>query len=111
MAFSETDIQSRAKESAEDTSHRHTHGHEDFNEGKWSDEEHRKFLMGLSMFGKNWNKIQKYIKTRSCPQTRSHAQKFFRKLQKHGLLQGMSTSSSAIDAPGREVGGNDEFLD
>ena len=45
------------------------------------------------MFGKNWNKIQKYIQTRSCPQTRSHAQKFFRKLQKHGHLKGMSTSS------------------
>jgi SHAQKYF class myb-like DNA-binding protein len=51
-----------------------------YNEGKWTDEEHIKFLQGLIMYGKNWNKIQKYIITRTCPQTRSHAQKFFRKL-------------------------------
>jgi SHAQKYF class myb-like DNA-binding protein len=51
-----------------------------YNEGKWTDEEHVKFLQGLIMYGKNWNKIQKYIITRTCPQTRSHAQKFFRKL-------------------------------
>ena len=69
-----------------------------YNEGKWTDEEHTKFLKGLILYGKNWNKIQKYIVTRTCPQTRSHAQKFFRKLQKHGHLTGISTSSIAQDS-------------
>jgi hypothetical protein len=35
--------------------------------------------------------------TRSCPQTRSHAQKFFRKLQKHGYLTGVSISTQSKD--------------
>ena len=42
-------------------------GEGEFNEGKWSDEEHVKFLEGLTIYGKNWNKIQRYIQTRSCP--------------------------------------------
>jgi hypothetical protein len=29
----------------------------DFNSGKWTDEEHKKFLEGLKLFGKNWNQI------------------------------------------------------
>ena len=39
----------------------------DFNNGKWTDDEHKRFLEGLLRFGKNWNQIQKYIATRSCP--------------------------------------------
>eukprot|EP00347_Sterkiella_histriomuscorum_P012696 403367570 len=58
----------------------------DYNSGKWTDDEHMKFLRGLKLYGKNWNQIQKYIGTRSCPQTRSHAQKFFRKMGKKGLM-------------------------
>lgn len=27
----------------------------EYNQGKWTDEEHKKFLNGLLMFGKNWN--------------------------------------------------------
>ena len=26
-----------------------------YNKGKWTDEEHTKFLEGLKLFGKNWN--------------------------------------------------------
>jgi hypothetical protein len=29
----------------------------EYNEGKWTDEEHSKFLEGLVLYGKNWNKI------------------------------------------------------
>ena len=29
----------------------------EYNEGKWTDEEHKKFLEGLTLYGKNWNKI------------------------------------------------------
>jgi len=32
-------------------------GEGEFNEGKWTDEEHNKFLQGLVKFGKNWNSI------------------------------------------------------
>jgi hypothetical protein len=40
------------------------------------------------MFGKNWNMIRQHVGTRTCPQTRSHAQKFFKKLEKNGELDG-----------------------
>ena len=51
------------------------------NEGRWSNEEHIKFIEGLVKYGKNWKYVQKYIGTRSVSQTRSHAQKFLLKLK------------------------------
>jgi SHAQKYF class myb-like DNA-binding protein len=53
----------------------------DLNEGRWSTEEHIKFIEGLVKYGKNWKNVQKYIGTRSVSQTRSHAQKFLLKLK------------------------------
>jgi len=54
--------------------------------GRWILTEHFKFLMGILLYGKNWNKIQQFIKTRSSTQIRSHAQKFLIKLErKYGV--------------------------
>lgn len=39
----------------------------EYNNGKWTDEEHKRFLEGLLAHGKNWNSIQRFIGTRSCP--------------------------------------------
>ncbi len=39
-------------------------------------------FLGLFKFGKNWKEIQNQVSTRSCSQVRSHAQKYFIKLQK-----------------------------
>lgn len=59
--------------------------------GRWSPEEHEKFLigssffisyLGLDMFGKNWKKIEEVVKTRNGSQIRSHAQKYFLKHRK-----------------------------
>jgi hypothetical protein len=33
-------------------------------------------------YGKDWKKVEQYVATRSSSQVRSHAQKFFNKLQK-----------------------------
>ena len=33
--------------------------------GRWTQEEHKKFLKGLKIFGKDWFQIQNYIGTRS----------------------------------------------
>jgi len=58
--------------------------------GRWTVEEHHKFIRGksisnisaLHLYGKNWKKVVEFIGTRSGPQIRSHAQKFFKKVQK-----------------------------
>ena len=48
----------------------------DINEGRWSSEEHIKFIKAFVYFGKKYRLIQKYISSRNCHQIRSHAQKF-----------------------------------
>ena len=50
-------------------------------EGRWSFEERIRFIEALIMKGKNWRGIQKYIGSRTCAQTRSHAQKLLLKLR------------------------------
>ena len=51
-------------------------------QGRWTQEEHDKFLEGLKLFGKDWRRIEEYIGSRTCAQIRSHAQKYFNRLQK-----------------------------
>ena len=51
------------------------------NEGRWSYEEHIKFIEAIIQYGKNWKSVQKYVGTRTSAQARSHAQKFFLKLK------------------------------
>ena len=52
-----------------------------FNSGRWTKEEHNKFIKGLIKFGNDWKMVQKIIRTRSSSQSRSNAQKFFLKLK------------------------------
>jgi hypothetical protein len=55
---------------------------EKFNSGKWSLKEHLQFILGIIKNGNDWKETQCFVRTRSCPQARSHAQKFFAKLLK-----------------------------
>ena len=50
--------------------------------GRWTKEEHDAFLVGLQLYGKEWKKVAAKVKTRTVVQTRTHAQKYFQKLQK-----------------------------
>lgn len=50
----------------------------------WTDDEHRKFVQALQMFDRDWKKIEQYVGTKSVIQIRSHAQKYFLKVQKNG---------------------------
>jgi SHAQKYF class myb-like DNA-binding protein len=52
--------------------------------GRWTREEHEAFLQGLRRYGKEWKKVAALVKTRTVVQTRTHAQKYFQKLQKVG---------------------------
>lgn len=51
------------------------------NEGRWSFNEHIKFIEAIAEYGKNWKNVQKYVGSRTSAQARSHAQKFFLKLK------------------------------
>ena len=50
--------------------------------GRWTNEEHENFIDALKLFGKNWKKVEDHVTTRTGAQIRSHAQKFFLKVQK-----------------------------
>jgi len=56
--------------------------------GRWTKEEHQRFIESLRKFGKNWKKVEEYVGTRSGPQIRSHAQKFFIRLEREVSLGG-----------------------
>ena len=55
--------------------------------GRWSKEEHNKFIEGIIKYGNDWKKIQKYVSTRTSTQARSHAQKFLLKLRNNEFLK------------------------
>ena len=50
--------------------------------GRWSKNEHKRFLEAIKLYGKNWQKVHKYVGTRNPTQARSHAQKYFAKLER-----------------------------
>lgn len=52
------------------------------NSGRWNDAEHQLFLTGFKLYGGEWDKVQKLVKSRTLAQIRSHAQKYFAKLQR-----------------------------
>lgn len=52
------------------------------NTGRWSRREHETFLVGLQRYGRQWTRIARLVHTRTGLQTRTHAQKYFKKLAK-----------------------------
>jgi SHAQKYF class myb-like DNA-binding protein len=53
-----------------------------YKQGRWTQEEHKKFIEAMYLFGNEWKRVQEHIKSRSSTQARSHAQKFFIRLKK-----------------------------
>jgi len=47
---------------------------------KWEVEEHGRFLEALKLFGKDWPKVQKHVRSKSIKNVISHAQKFHLRL-------------------------------
>lgn len=50
--------------------------------GRWTRDEHQAFLAGLKEFGREWKKVATRIPTRTSAQIRSHAQKYFSKIER-----------------------------
>jgi SHAQKYF class myb-like DNA-binding protein len=66
-----------------------------FSNGRWTKEEHQRFIDAIKLHGKNWKKVEEYVATRNGPQVRSHAQKFFLKLEKE-LKKGKNENGKAV---------------
>ena len=56
--------------------------YEEYITGRWTNEEHTRFLEAIFLYSNSWRKVQEHIKSRSSTQARSHAQKFFLSLKK-----------------------------
>ncbi|KAK9067112.1 hypothetical protein SSX86_014437 [Deinandra increscens subsp. villosa] len=56
---------------------------------RWTEEEHNSFLEALKLYGRAWQRIEEHIGTKTAVQIRSHAQKFFTKLEKEADAKGI----------------------
>ncbi|KAF3532244.1 hypothetical protein DY000_02042357 [Brassica cretica] len=67
----------------------------------WTEEEHRRFLLGLQKLGKgDWRGIsRKYVRTRTPTQVASHAQKYFMKQSNVSTLHDMIPDHEGGDIP------------
>ena len=62
--------------------------------GRWTEEEHEVFLQGLQLHGKQWKTIATMIGTRTVVQVRTHAQKYFQKMERKSRDTGGSVTPS-----------------
>ncbi|KAL0700495.1 hypothetical protein Bca4012_056617 [Brassica carinata] len=56
---------------------------------RWTEDEHDRFLEALRLYGRAWQRIEEHIGTKTAVQIRSHAQKFFTKLEKEAEAKGI----------------------
>jgi SHAQKYF class myb-like DNA-binding protein len=73
------------------------------NTGRWTAEEHDEFLKCLDIYGREWKKAAERITTRTAAQIRSHAEKYFQKIEAAGETV-PAKKARKIEAPVRSSG-------
>lgn len=58
------------------------HANQSIRGGRWTADEHERFLEGFRVHGHKWKRVQQVVRTRSVTQVRTHAQKYLLKLAK-----------------------------
>ncbi|XP_031373914.1 protein REVEILLE 7-like isoform X1 [Punica granatum] len=66
---------------------------------KWTDEEHQRFLEALKLYGRGWHQIEEHVGTKTAVQIRSHAQKFFSKVEPRKVARGVNGNSDGSVVP------------
>lgn len=59
---------------------------DEINNGRWTRDEHIKFVEAILKYENEWKLVQHSVESRSSTQARSHAQKFFLKIKKNEAL-------------------------
>ncbi|CAH0489836.1 unnamed protein product [Peronospora farinosa] len=103
----------KPKPSASSSNATHQKGQTGMNGGRWTEQEHKSFLAGLRLYGREWKKVAGKIETRTSAQIRSHAQKYFARLarddemRKHcGLSMGIPGSVGYFSDGGSSIAQN-----
>lgn len=71
--------------------------------GRWTADEHERFLAGFRIHGHKWKRVQQVVRTRSVTQVRTHAQKYLLKVAK---LKAEKKQGKAVDVSAL----NDRYL-
>ncbi|KAF7816299.1 protein REVEILLE 1 [Senna tora] len=66
---------------------------------RWTDEEHKKFLEALKLYGRAWRRIEEHVGSKTAVQIRSHAQKFFSKVLRDSPGSKSTSSMESIEIP------------
>lgn len=71
--------------------------------GRWTADEHERFLSGFRIHGHKWKRVQQVVRTRSVTQVRTHAQKYLLKVAK---LKAEKKAGKSVDVSAL----NDRYL-
>ncbi|RLN44015.1 hypothetical protein BBJ28_00008303 [Nothophytophthora sp. Chile5] len=82
--------------------------------GRWTADEHERFLEGFRIHGHKWKRVQQVVRTRSVTQVRTHAQKYLLKVaklkaeKKHGGGKPLDMAALTGDREGGALGSDGE---
>lgn len=65
----------------------------------WTQEEHERFVQALELYQRDWKSVTEYIGTKNVVQVRSHAQKYFIKLEKNEPMCNSNASVPPVQQP------------